>query len=72
MNDTQSISFRLQIKILHRQFRAIFPAASSNVEVALMWMRAYNTRVFLSGFKYLFLLNDLVAGVGFEPTTFRL
>jgi hypothetical protein len=45
---------------------------SSNVDKALTRIAQAKTRLFKSGSMYLILQNNLVAGVGFEPTTFRL
>ena len=45
---------------------------SSNVDVALMCFANAKARLIRSGFKRLILCIILVAGVGFEPTTFRL
>jgi len=43
-----------------------------NVDSALTRLRTPNSPVFYSRSKCLFYLIILVAGVGFEPTTFRL
>jgi len=43
-----------------------------NVDSASTRLRTPNSPVFYSGSKYLFYWMILVAGVGFEPTTFRL
>ena len=51
---------------------ALLRGDSSNVDVALMCFAQAETRLFKSGSKYLICLLVLVAGVGFEPTTFRL
>ncbi|MBW6494900.1 MAG: hypothetical protein K0B16_10175 [Burkholderiaceae bacterium] len=50
----------------------IFTRDSSNVDVALTRFARVYTQVFLSDSKPLLLNGILVAGVGFEPTTFRL
>ena len=44
----------------------------SNVDMALTQNAQAKTRLFRSGSIYLISLLDLVAAVGFEPTTFRL
>ena len=46
--------------------------AFQNVDLALTRFRAGHTQVFLSDSNHLERLGILVAGVGFEPTTFRL
>ena len=49
-----------------------FQGDLQNVDLALTRFCARRTQVFLSGYKSLERLENLVAGVGFEPTTFRL
>ena len=51
---------------------ARFRGDSSNVDQVLTKMRTAYTQAKQSAFKILFYLYNLVAGVGFEPTTFRL
>ncbi len=49
-----------------------FQGDLQNVDLALTRFCAGLTQVFLSGSNHLERLGNLVAGVGFEPTTFRL
>ena len=44
----------------------------SNVDQVLTRISNAKTRRFVSGYKYLISLIDLVAGAGFEPAAFRL
>jgi hypothetical protein len=45
---------------------------SKNVDQALTRIETQETRRFTSGSNLLIYLEDLVAGTGFEPVTFRL
>jgi len=49
-----------------------FQGDLQNVDLALTRFCAGHTQVFLSDSNRLYWLGILVAGVGFEPTTFRL
>ena len=49
-----------------------FQGDLQNVDLALTRFCDLYTQVFLSDYNHLERLENLVAGVGFEPTTFRL
>ena len=62
----------LVASVSHTQKAPLFLEDSSNVEVALMCFGHAKAQPIKSGYKLLIIFNKLVAGVGFEPTTFRL
>ena len=58
--------------VVERARRGFFTRDSSNVDMALTQNAQAKTRLFRSGSMSLLLREDLVAGTGFEPVTFRL
>jgi hypothetical protein len=58
--------------VVERARRGFFTHDSSNVDMALTQNAQAKTRLFRSGSIYLISCNNLVAGTGFEPVTFRL
>ena len=63
----------LVVGVSHTQKGPLFQGGDSlNVDKALTRIRQAKARLIRSGFKHLIFFSNLVAGVGFEPATFRL